>query len=299
MAGIASDRTKSWALVPVALVALVLPLAPMRVSARPSTKAVSPKSAVESQFPVHRQIDAMKSSGDLFGAARELAESGATLRDPLLLIESGEIFLDIGARDRDIPTIDEARTQALLALDMLYFLGSDAVSRRWRPVEDGQLSILLDRTRAILARAELTRSEINDELSGVGGSEVGSELNSKERRPGFGWRLGGGMSIAIGIAAAGLGIAGLARGKNSQTAVEDPTVYASEHYAAEDTGLKANRMAGIGFSAAGIGVLLGMTFVLVGKKRANGATKSDHEARLSAAPTLSSSLRGLSLSGKF
>jgi hypothetical protein len=263
---------------------------------KPPKNAITPEKADEARFSVQGAARSKRDSGDLEGAALHLSSEAARLKDPLLYVESGESYLEHARNERNIPTVDDAKHQALIALDMLHFLQSGDASEAWRPVSDGHLPGLISRAEAILSDGDVLIAEIEAEIEAA---NAPPPVEEKKRRPGLGLMIGGGVAVAVGAAGAGIGVAGLAIGSRSQSDVEDPLVYETEHRAAEASGAKGNLMAAVGLPLAAVGLGVGIALIVVGKKKRDAARGGDEEASVVVLPALSPSYSGLGLSARF
>lgn len=268
--------------------------APLLVAA--PKDAITPQSADEARFAVAGAARSKRDSGDLEGAAIHLAREGERLKDPVLYVESGETYLEHARSARNIPTVDDAKAQAYVALDMLNFLQSGDASSQWQPVADTDLGDLVNRAKGIISDGDVLIAEIEAEIEAA---NAPPPVEEKKRRPGLGLMIGGGAAVAIGAAGAGIGAAGLAIGAKNQSIVDDPLVYEDEHRAAEEAGARGNLLAAVGFPIAAVGLAVGVALIVIGKKKKDAAAGGDEQASVFVHPLLGRQSSGLGIAGRF
>ncbi len=288
-------------MLPTALVCGALVLAPLPAHAVPA--AINPEGAAEARDQVHSKTSALQDSGDLTEAAERLAESGVDLKDPQLLVEAAETYLQWAGNERNLPSIDDARDQAVVALDMLYCLESRDNSQRWRPLEPGAASSLTSRAEAVLSESESLQAEIEAEIEAAA-AEASAPVTveapkEKPPHPGRGLMVGGIITMAIGAGAAGLGTAGLLIGKKHQETADDPLSAADALSEADRGGNNANLMAIVGFSTAGAALTAGLIMTIVGAKKRDADGNKDEATNINLAPNVGPGFGGFSLAGRF
>jgi hypothetical protein len=114
--------------------------------------------------------------------------------------------------------------------------------------------------------------------------------------------VGGSVATAVGLAGAGLGIAGVAISGQRQNAIEDeagqmvPDQDKMDELDAE--GKRANVMGYAGLGVAVVGLAVGVPLIVIGLKKRREAGPSA-SARVLVAPYMSTEHNGLVLSGRF
>ena len=246
---------------------------------------ITPDSANAARFGVEQQGQQLVDSGALEQAAELYWSKGVELKDPVLIVYAAEAWRDLAASERSIEAAQQASERAALALDMLYFLRDGATSQAWQPIAPEYVGTILARAQAVQTDATELIAAIEAEQSAP--AETGEVEESKKARgplkPGTGLIAAGSAAAALGLGGVAMGVSGLVLGGRAQAEVEDPTVYAAEHEAAQARGRTANILAGVGLAVGGVGLAVGATLIVLGikkRKRATGQAKPEAQAQV-------------------
>jgi hypothetical protein len=265
-------------------------------------KGITPTTAAAARKTPQEEARTLRMSGNHSAAAGYLADEAVRLKDPVLFLDSADAYKTTGEEAREIESVQKAREQALIATDMLEFLGDDRASQQWQPVSGDHREALLSRAATLVAQCEI----LVDEITAEQGAPVEAPVEKKERRPGKGMGLiiaGAGLGV-VGLAGLGLGIAGLGIGSNAQSEVDDPRVYGPDYDVWDEKGKRANKMAYIGLPLAAVGLGGGIALIVLGLKKRKSAG-AEEEAPLDEGDGFAKRLRispstnGFVLSGRF
>jgi len=289
--------------VPVAAQATALPL-PSALMAPKKGKGkkdgLTPEQAAERRAPVQEQGRQMVSAGELTAATILYDNAAKAEGDPVLFLDAGDAWLELGKKDRDAAAAETAKQRAQIAQDILYFHLDSSSDPDYRQVANEEVAGLLARAGMLIENADELAAEIQAESEAVATPEAAP----KRRAPGNGrgMRIAGASLMGLGVAGLGVGVTGLVLGSINQQRVEDPAVYGVEYDEYDAKGRRANVLAGVGLAVGGAALVVGVALFVVGKKRGKnaGAIPEDSTARarsrsLAVVPTG----RGLAVTGRF
>ena len=301
--------------VPTAAAGPALPLAakkkPKKKAAAPKNTGLSPEAAEEKRQAIRDAVESDRDAGRMGAVARGLEDNGAILGDPVVLLEAGEVRLDIAAEERDIDEAQRSIETTHVALDILYFY--DAVSdgeavSDWLVIEPGRASSMISDARRQIERAEnlieeIERERRDDTVADSGPRKSKEDKKKRERKPmkpGTGLIIAGTGFTVLGAVGAGIGFAGLAISQSKQKEVETKEIPAEQDEVErlDAEGKRANTMgfAGIGMAAGALAIGIPLLVVGAKKRKKAGGGKS---AGIQLAPVVSGQHNGFVLSGSF
>ncbi|PRP97562.1 hypothetical protein ENSA5_32550 [Enhygromyxa salina] len=259
---------------------------------------ITPESASEARFGIEEGGRQLSEAGNYGAAAELLWAKGIELEDPVLIVEAAEAWRDQARAERSSELAQTAIDRVALALDMLYFLRDGATSERWQPIAPQHVTTMIGRAEAVVTDAKALITELEQEQAAAAAAASAAEEGNERgpAKPGTGLIAGGAAAMVVGLAGAGIGVAGLARGASAQSEVEDPTVYEPEHSAAAARGRSANAMAGVGIGLAGVGIGVGAALLALGVKKRKQA---DLGPSATFVPVLGPGSAGLGVVGSF
>ncbi|MGB1014706.1 MAG: hypothetical protein ACPG4T_11270 [Nannocystaceae bacterium] len=272
---------------------------PGQVSARSIAPAamLAPEGPVSADEAAKARADARERgqsfiSSDEPGQAAEMFEQWAYDKgDPLLFIDAAEAHKMQGERDRDIEAVERGIEMARISLDILYFLQGDRANPKWAVIPVSDVTPGIRRAEDLIDASEALIEEIKEENTET---EPEPEPEPEDKPEGTGLIIAGSALTAVGLAGAGLGAFGAAKGSSVQKKVNMPDVYGAEFDDLDAEGKKANIFAFVGLGLAVVGLAAGTTLLVLGVKKRKKSKQSDDVA-FSVAP----SWGGMSVSGRF
>lgn len=243
--------------------------------------------------------------GDLEGAADQLQTAAAESGDPVLYLDAADMILRAARDNRSIDTAENSREPARIALDVLYFLDDEHADPDWKVADPFPTADLITRANEHMEKVDELIAEIEAEEEAARAAAAAEEDGKKkkkkrEKKPGTGMLIAGGTLAGVGLAGIGVMAAGIVQGKNAQAEVEDlaPVAPGDPDYPAfqdaDSRGKRANTIAIVGATLAGIGLIGGATLIGLGiKKRKAG--KNEEQASVWMAP----SIGGVVVGGRF
>ncbi|HFE43891.1 MAG TPA: hypothetical protein ENJ18_00140 [Nannocystis exedens] len=88
-------------------------------------------------------------------------------------------------------------------------------------------------------------------------------------------------------------------GLSAQKEVEDPLVTGEAFDAADARGKKANTLSYVGAGVGAVGLISGVTLLVIGAKKRKAYRADHNDTALRLTPTFGPAMTGLSLSGRF
>jgi hypothetical protein len=286
---------------------------------RSKGKEIKPRiSSAEAQTKrdaIREAVAEAREAEDWNTVADGLESNGAILGDPVTLMEAGEARLKQAEKERSIEDAEKAIETTRKSLDILHFLAAvaaDEAETSWYVIPPPAAAEMITQGDAQVAAAETLIEEIEQEqkadeeaiATGPGRAKKAPKKKKDRgpRRPGTGLIVGGSVATAVGLAGAGLGIAGVAISGQRQNAIEDeagqmvPDQDKMDELDAE--GKRANVMGYAGLGVAVVGLAVGVPLIVIGLKKRREAGPSA-SARVLVAPYMSTEHNGLVLSGRF
>jgi hypothetical protein len=303
----------SLAIVPSAEASPVLPLAakkkPKKKKAAPSA-GLSPEAADGKRQAIRDAVQSDRDAGNKDAVARGLEDNGALLGDPVVLMEAGEVRLEIADEERDTEQAQRSIETTLVALDILYFYDSVSdgqVHSDWLVIEPNRASSLISDAKRQIDRAETLIEEIERERLGGDASDdapIAAKPDKQKRerkpmRPGTGLIIAGAGFTAIGVVGASLGFAGLAISSSKQKEVDGKMIpeQQDEVERLDAEGRRANIMGYTGIAVAAGALAIGIPLLVVGIKKRKKSVPATAGVQLS--PVVSGHHNGFMLSGSF
>lgn len=253
----------------------------------PSTASATPAESETRRASVRSTVDALPPSAGI----ERLAKEGYRLKDPLLLLDSGQKALARSIKTPDTEALFRARTHTTVAIDMLVYLQKPRVKSRWTPVESAQLATYAASAAALLHEIEGRIEEIRRKRS-----EALRATNEPSEKTGKGSLASGAVLTSIGISGAALGLTGALLGRQAQKKIDDPSIYGSTWDEWNTKGRNANLMALVGAGAAVAGLAIGIPLIVSGtkaKRRAGQRESAATSLRIAPQP------QGLVVMGRF
>lgn len=303
----AAGARRAAATVAVAVAVSTVPIAAqahgpslLLLLAKPKAKnGLSPEQATDRRMPIQDQGRQMIEAGELTAATILFDGAAEVDGDPVLFLDSADVFLQIATEQRDIAAAETAKLRVASAEDVLYFHLDSASDPNIRLVTDGEITGLLARASQTRDKADALIAEIEAEQSNVAVPEAGP---TKRPGNGRGLRIAGAGLMGLGVAGLGVGVAGLVIGGINQGKVDDPTVYGNAFDEFDAKGRRGNTIAVVGFVVGGVALAAGTALFIVGRKRgkkAGSAPADSPPAAEDPSVALVPSGRGLALVGRF
>src|SRR5690349_16803320 len=124
---------------------------------------ITPDTANAARFGVEQEGQQLSGSGNHQQAAELYWQKGVELKDPVLIVDAGEAWIEQARAQRSIDAAQTATMQVSVALDMLYFLRDGATSSTWQPVAPEHVSTLIERAQKVVTDAQTVIAEIEAE----------------------------------------------------------------------------------------------------------------------------------------
>ncbi len=288
-------------LVTGSLLSLALTLAPLPARA---AGGLTPEQASATRSEVRSGL-----SDDPALASAELQRAAEANGDPALFLAAADQLRFAAEEDRDLESAERALPLAMTANDIaLYLANKDNFARtRWRPVtQEGAAELAGEANRTIASIEELIAT-IEAERAAAEAEAARTRRTSpidddKPRKPGTGLIIGGSASLVLGLAGVAMVGAGAAKGNARQREAEalDLPAELDQLAALDRQGAQANTLTYAGAGLAAVGVITGVTLIVLGvrKRRQAGETSSEH-ARVQVGGYFSPQGGGLQLQGRF
>lgn len=280
---------------------------------------LSVERAEQKRTSIRQSVASDRSAGRMSEVAEALERDGASLGDPILLLEAGEAWLAAAEESSSIEDARRAEMVTRTALDIVYFyrdVGSGKTRSRWTVVTTDQVPDLLERgDRQIEASAELIDRIENPPRSSDGAGRADADGQKKARakakkkksrvrgerapkRPGTGMIVGGSLATAVAGGGVALSVAGLLISSSRQKEVEtlDAVEDAERVETLDKEGKQANLFAYVGLGVAVGALAVGLPLLIVGVKKRKASPVA---ASVRIVPDFGGTQQGVSVIGRF
>lgn len=292
-----------------------LPAAYYKKRRRKKSKSsgIAPAGAEEKREAIRDSVAGDKEKGDWAAVAQGLEYNAALLGDPVTMLEGADARLELAREKRDVAEAQQAIETATVALDIAYFYqdvaAGDAQSN-WLVIDPSEAGSLIEAGESKISEAEALIEEIESEAEEDGDDVAVAAADKPKKKkkkrgkakPGTVLIGTGAALTAIGVAGAGMGIAGIIISTRRQKEVEALEEMGSpdpdEINRLDQEGQRANVMGYAGLALAVVGVAVGAPLIAVGIKKRKEAGPGA-SASLQVAPMFGRTQNGLVIQGRF